>query len=63
MVFAAGTITTVAGDGNEGYTGDGGPATDARTGAWGLTFDPSGNLYVADPWNNAVRLLKPVRAL
>ena len=60
MVSPTGMITTVAGNGTAGYTGDGGPATSAQTGAWGLAFDQAGNLYVADPWNNAVRLLKPV---
>ncbi len=60
MVSPAGMITTVAGNGTAGYTGDGGPATSAQTGAWGLAFDQAGNFYVADPWNNAVRVLKPV---
>jgi hypothetical protein len=36
------------------------PANQAQTGAWGLAFDDAGNLYVADPWNDVVRLLKPV---
>ena len=55
---AAGTITTVAGNGVVGFTGDGGPASKAETGAWGLAFDAVGHLYVADPWNNVVRLLR-----
>ena len=62
MISADGVISTVAGDGFVGYTGDGGPATSARTGAWGLAFGSGGKLYVADPWNNAVRLLVPVRS-
>jgi hypothetical protein len=37
---------------------DGGPAASAQLGAWGLAFDSSGNLYVADPWNRNIRLLK-----
>ncbi|HEY1343252.1 MAG TPA: hypothetical protein VGF59_37380, partial [Bryobacteraceae bacterium] len=41
-----------AGDGVVGYSGDGGSATNARTGAWGVAFDSSGKLYLADPWNN-----------
>ena len=62
MISVDGVISTVAGDGLVGYTGDGGPATSARTGSWGLAFGSGGKLYVADPWNNAVRLLTPVRS-
>ena len=58
MVSPDGIITTVAGNGVVGFTGDGGPATSAQTGAWGLAFDNTGRLYVADPWDNVVRLLK-----
>ena len=44
-----GTITTVAGTGERGFSGDGGPATAARlTSPTGLAFDAQGNLYVAD---------------
>ena len=53
-----GIITTVAGNGVVGYSGDGGPATNATTGAWGVAFDSSGKLYVADPWDNVIRLLQ-----
>ncbi len=55
MVSPAGIITTVAGTGVLGFSGDGGPATSAQLGAWGLAFDGSGNLYVADPWGNLKR--------
>ena len=46
----AGIITTFAGTGTRGYTGDGGPATQARIADGGsdLTFDSDGNLYFAD---------------
>ena len=48
-VDGAGTITTVAGTGEQGYSGDGGPATSARLMApSGLDVDADGNLYVAD---------------
>ena len=58
-VSPAGIITTVAGDGTYGYTGDGGPATSARIGIpSGLAADGSGNVYVADS-QNVVRLLQP----
>jgi sugar lactone lactonase YvrE len=58
MISPAGIITTIAGTGVPGFSGDGGPATRAQVGAWGLTVDGAGNLYVADPWDNTVRLLK-----
>jgi trimeric autotransporter adhesin len=48
-VDKGGTITTFAGTGKKGYSGDGGPATSARlTGPVALAFDDRGNLYVAD---------------
>jgi len=44
-----GTISTVAGDGEEGGFGDGGPATSAELeGVFGVALDSSGNLYFAD---------------
>src|SRR5579871_180067 len=56
-VFAAsGAITTVVGSGSPGYSGDGGPALLADLNCpYGLTFDSSGNLYIADSANNVVR--------
>lgn len=51
-----GIITTVAGTGNQGYSGDGGPATSARFAyPWGVAVDPAGNLYIADRNNYRVR--------
>ncbi|MBV8195711.1 MAG: hypothetical protein JOY80_09305, partial [Candidatus Dormibacteraeota bacterium] len=53
---ATGVITTVAGTGVTGWTGDGGPAADARlTQPAGLAFDSHDNLYVADTGNSTVR--------
>jgi uncharacterized protein (TIGR03437 family) len=50
------TITTVAGNGRPGYTGDGGAATQASlNNPRGLTFDRTGNLYIADQINLVVR--------
>jgi uncharacterized repeat protein (TIGR01451 family) len=56
-VSAAGTITTVAGDGNCcSYTGDGGAAINAQIGVpYGLAVDSSGDLYLSDTFNNVVR--------
>ena len=46
-IDAAGTITTVAGTGRYGFTGDGGPATEADLSyPRELTVDPAGNLYI-----------------
>ena len=53
---APGTITTVAGNGNLGNSGDGGPATSASFGAaHGVAVDKSGNIYIADAIFNVVR--------
>ncbi|MGM0575916.1 MAG: PKD domain-containing protein [Myxococcota bacterium] len=51
-----GIITTVAGNGVQGFSGDGGPATDAQL-AWPIdvALDGEGNLYVADLLNGRVR--------
>ena len=52
-----GTITTVAGIGLEnGYGGDGGPATSAHLSSpYGVAVDTSGNLYIADTYNHVIR--------
>jgi streptogramin lyase len=53
---SSGIITTVAGTGVFGYTGDGASAASARLAMpLGVTQDPSGNVYVADNWNNVIR--------
>ena len=44
-----GVITTIAGTGHSGYSGDGGPAIAAQLfGPGSLAFDAEGNLYIAD---------------
>ncbi|MBW1738671.1 MAG: hypothetical protein JRJ69_14260, partial [Deltaproteobacteria bacterium] len=51
-----GIINTVAGDGTNGYSGDGGPATEAKlSGPRSVAMDASGNLYIADVFNYSIR--------
>ncbi|MGA3181254.1 MAG: immunoglobulin domain-containing protein [Verrucomicrobiota bacterium] len=55
-VSADGIVTTVAGSGEEGYSGDGGPAKDASLIApSSVALDATGNLYIADTGNPRVR--------
>jgi uncharacterized protein (TIGR03437 family) len=59
-VSPAGVITTIAGNGKKGFSGDGGPATAAQlNGPEGITLDSAGNLYIADTGNNSVRMISP----
>jgi sugar lactone lactonase YvrE len=46
VVPTSGTISTFAGTGIQGYSGDGGQATGAQIAAWGVTVDLAGNLYL-----------------
>jgi hypothetical protein len=51
-----GIITTVAGNGGRGYSGDGGPATNAMLlFPYAAAVDAYGNLYIADSENNRIR--------
>src|SRR5271157_788593 len=53
---SAGTITTVAGDGTSGYSGDAAAATSAELGVVaGVVMDSSKNLYIADTDNCVIR--------
>ena len=51
-------LPTIAGNGATGYAGDGGPALSAQLNVSGLAVDASGNVYVMDAVDNAIRLLK-----
>jgi len=56
VTVATGIITTVAGNGTSGYSGDGSAATSAEFSfPSGVALDSSGNLYIADHWNNRIR--------
>jgi sugar lactone lactonase YvrE len=48
VAAASGIITTVAGNGSRGFSGDGGPATEAGIFVADVTLDSAGNLYIAD---------------
>ncbi len=53
---AGGNITTVAGTGTAGYTGDSGAATSAELNTpCGVGFDTSGNFYIADKISSVIR--------
>ena len=55
-IDASGSIATIAGTGNWGYSGDGGPATEARLNhPFALAADSSGNVYVAEREGHRVR--------
>ncbi len=58
-VIRDGEVETVAGTGSAGYSGDGGPATEAEL-HWptALTFDEGGRLLIADTRNHVVRRLQ-----
>ena len=56
LVNAAGTITTVAGTGVAGFSGDAGPATSAQLDTpAGVAIDAVGNLFIADEVNHRIR--------
>ena len=59
-VDSSGSISTVAGTGTAGYSGDGGAATSAQlSNPRGVALDGAGNLYIADTSNNRIRKVGP----
>jgi sugar lactone lactonase YvrE len=55
---STGYISTVAGDGSNSYTGDGGAATSAAIStAYDVKVDSNANVYIADTYNQAIRVV------
>tara|TARA_B100000315_G_scaffold78146_1_gene71487 strand:+ start:320 stop:1432 length:1113 start_codon:yes stop_codon:yes gene_type:complete len=54
-----GVITTIAGNGEDGLSGDNGPATEASLSEpTGIAVDREGNIYIADLRNNKIRIVE-----
>jgi trimeric autotransporter adhesin len=58
-ITPGGTISTIAGTGGLGTSGNNGAATSANLSPAGMVFDSSGNLYIADPTNHNIRKIDP----
>jgi len=57
---SAQSISTTAGTGSYGFSGDGGPAVSAKIDmVYALACDSDGNVYIADSWNNRIRKVTP----
>jgi sugar lactone lactonase YvrE len=60
-INAAGIISTIAGNGIAGFSGDGGPATDAIINSHGgIAIDHAGNIYFSDAYNHRIRKINAV---
>lgn len=60
-ILANGTKLVIAGTGQAGFSGDGGQSTLAQLNrASGVALDASGKIYIADSFNQVIRLLTPV---
>lgn len=63
-IDTSGIITTYAGNGVAGYSGDGGPAINASLNfPWFSTIDKAGNIYVVDALNYVVRRIDPTGSI
>src|SRR5918992_3996283 len=59
MMLSSALIFTVVGTGQAGYSGDGGPATQARLNSpYGIALDTANNLYIVDRLNACVRMVE-----
>jgi len=57
-ITPSGVITTIAGTGIAGFSGDGGPAVNAKVNnPKGIAVDTDGNVYIADTFNNRIRVI------
>src|SRR5262249_56240135 len=55
-----GVLTLIAGNSRPGYSGDDGPAVSAELNKpQGIALDGAGNIYIADSFNNTVRMVAP----
>ena len=64
LTFTPGVMSTVAGNGTSGFSGDGGPAASAQFNVpMGVARDSRGNVYIADFVNNVVRKVTPGGAI
>ena len=56
MSVSTGIISTIAGNGTGGFSGDNGPATAATLNSmFGVALDTSGNVYIGDTGNQRIR--------
>ena len=63
VTASTGDISTVAGNGAAGYSGDGGAATSAELNyPYGVTLDTANNIYITDNGNNRIRAVAQVKA-
>jgi sugar lactone lactonase YvrE len=61
VINSLGVISTIVGNGTSGFSGDGAQATAAELNSpTGITFDAIGNLYIADQYNNRIRMVNNV---